>query len=599
KMKKNFFASRAAKILALVPPSNESDFGSDSDDDVEKVLEEKHFDVINNDLDYDSSNPLSLTESCDELEDIINEALAEPIEHIAFDLETNELLGDEQLGELPYSVNTSANIESVPQSAEKPILVIVPPSDYSSASLQNSNEYKNASSFSQSENTLTTTRPTLNSSLPATARVITRLQKNEKIGKSINVTKNDIKDFIAIEILMGVIKMPSYCDYWSNNLRYSKIADIMTLKRFQQIRRFLHFVNNEDVNQDRYFKIRPFLDIIRNNCLSMPQERRFSIDEMMIPYKGTMAGSRRQYIKNKPKKWGFKVFVRAGITGFVYDFLLYSGEDTFRQIDFTEEEQQFGLGGKVVIALSKTTANLACSVLYFDNFFSSFELLVYLRQCLGLFSLGTLRSNRIRDCKLEDDKSLKNRGRGSFSQQVSNELNAKLAVVKWFDNKAVLLVSSFTDAYPISSVKRYRKEDKRRVDVPCPQIVLEYNQHMGGVDLADMFVALYRTGMKSKRWYLGIFSQFLDICINNSWILYKEDFDHNPKQSKKKMALKDFRIMIAEGLLQKNRIRGRPSNLLKSTENRPNRSPITTRPCMDMQYDAYGHFPVFSSARGR
>lgn len=121
---------------------------------------------------------------------------------------------------------------------------------------------------------------------------------------------------------------------------------------------------------------------------------------------------------------------------------------------------------------------------------------------------------------------------------------------------------------------------------------------MGGVDLADMFVALYRTGIKSKRWYLGIFSQFLDICINNSWVLYKEDFDRN-KENGKRMPLKDFRIMISEGLLHKNRIRGRPSNLLKSTENRPSRSPAITKPCVDMQYDPYGHFPIFSATRGR
>lgn len=58
-------------------------------------------------------------------------------------------------------------------------------------------------------------------------------------------------------------------------------------------------------------------------------ETRFSIDEMIVPYKGKKVGNRKQYIKNKPRKWGFKIFVRAGTTGFVYDFLIYGGEDTF------------------------------------------------------------------------------------------------------------------------------------------------------------------------------------------------------------------------------------------------------------------------------
>lgn len=53
---------------------------------------------------------------------------------------------------------------------------------------------------------------------------------------------------------------------------------------------------------------------------------------MMIPYKGTKAGSRRQYIKSKPNKWGFKIFIRAGVNGQVFDFLPYAGENTFNSI---------------------------------------------------------------------------------------------------------------------------------------------------------------------------------------------------------------------------------------------------------------------------
>ena len=32
-----------------------------------------------------------------------------------------------------------------------------------------------------------------------------------------------------------------------------------------------------------------------------------------------------------------------------------------------------------------------------------------------------------------------------------------------------------------------------------PAIVGEYNQHMGGVDLTDMLLALYRISVKSKK----------------------------------------------------------------------------------------------------
>ncbi|KAH9630071.1 hypothetical protein HF086_016253 [Spodoptera exigua] len=38
--------------------------------------------------------------------------------------------------------------------------------------------------------------------------------------------------------------MYAYTDYWSKILRYNKIADIMTLKKFQLLRRYLHFNDN-------------------------------------------------------------------------------------------------------------------------------------------------------------------------------------------------------------------------------------------------------------------------------------------------------------------------------------------------------------------
>lgn len=87
---------------------------------------------------------------------------------------------------------------------------------------------------------------------------------------------------------------------------------------------------------------------------------------MMVPYKGKKAGSRRQYMKNKPKKWGFKLFVRAGIDAMVYDFFPYSDENTFQNVQFSDyENSYFGLGPKVVIALCKTIPNKPLSTVIF------------------------------------------------------------------------------------------------------------------------------------------------------------------------------------------------------------------------------------------
>ncbi|KAG5885248.1 hypothetical protein JTB14_025945 [Gonioctena quinquepunctata] len=138
----------------------------------------------------------------------------------------------------------------------------------------------------------------------------------------------------------------------------------------------------------------------------------------------------------------------------------------------------------------------------------------YLRNEKGILALGTLRANRSRGCDLKSDKELARGERGSFVQKVVN--TTKVALVKWYDNKSVLLCSSYVHVDPVSQIKRYVKGNAQKIDVPSPQIVKHYNTHMGGVDLADMLLALYRTGFRSHRWYMSIFSQVLDICINNA-----------------------------------------------------------------------------------
>jgi len=44
---------------------------------------------------------------------------------------------------------------------------------------------------------------------------------------------------------------------------------------------------------------------------------------MMVSFKGR--DSMKQYLKSKPKKWGFKIWVQAGTNGYVYCFELFQG----------------------------------------------------------------------------------------------------------------------------------------------------------------------------------------------------------------------------------------------------------------------------------
>lgn len=79
-------------------------------------------------------------------------------------------------------------------------------------------------------------------------------------------------------------------------------------------------------------------------------------------------------MKDKPTKWGFKNYARAGMSGMIFDFVMYGGEDTFRFHKFTEKEATLGFGAQVVLALCQSIKKKP-AFLYCDNYFTSPELL--------------------------------------------------------------------------------------------------------------------------------------------------------------------------------------------------------------------------------
>ena len=125
---------------------------------------------------------------------------------------------------------------------------------------------------------------------------------------------------------MCFVSLPSYKCCWSQQLRYSPLAEVMSRNRFQLPLENLHFVNNDEIDKnDRLTKIRPIVDIVRDQCIEVEPEEYHSVDEQIIPPK-TKFSSIRQYNPKKPKKWGFKNLVRAGSSGIMYDFFIYEGQ---------------------------------------------------------------------------------------------------------------------------------------------------------------------------------------------------------------------------------------------------------------------------------
>ncbi|KAE9521970.1 hypothetical protein AGLY_017629, partial [Aphis glycines] len=372
----------------------------------------------------------------------------------------------------------------------------------------------------------------------------------------------EIKSLIAIHIIMGSLKFPRVRMYWEETFRINIVANTMTRDRFFQLRSNLHIIDNNSIpinNKDKFIKVRPLYDLIKKKCNSLVKERNLSVDEQMVPFKGTL--SVKQYMKGKPCPWGIKIYVLAGQSGTVNDFLLYQGGSTEINSDL---QKQFGIGGATVLQLTEGVKKNS-HFLYFDNFFSSFQLFERLYQ-KGIYAAGTIRTNRFANPPLLADKIMSKMGRGtSYEIKSKNINNFSLGILKWYDNKPVNIASNFITSGEVEIIKRWDKKNKLYVEVERPEIITLYNKSMGGVDKIDQLISTYRTFIKSKKWTLRLIVHAFDLVVANCWIQYLKDAKYLNIQKNKILDLLHFRLQLANEIINCRKPitpkrKGRPSN---------------------------------------
>lgn len=107
-------------------------------------------------------------------------------------------------------------------------------------------------------------------------------------------------------------------------------------------------------------------------------------------------------------------------------------------------------------------------------------------------------------------------------------------------------------------------ETKTKVTVNCPDIVNRYNKSIGGVDLHDQLLFLYRFSFKPKKFYHRLAFHLFGVTLVNSLILYKRvcQFLSLPKNKINKLS--EIKSRVANALMHKGKIvetrkRGRPS----------------------------------------
>lgn len=377
----------------------------------------------------------------------------------------------------------------------------------------------------------------------------------------------DLQKFLGICIMMSVIQIPNNRRYWTPIVGNKLIQETMSVNRFEKIKSMLHFNDNNEViprenpKHDRLFKIRPVVKHLVEKFMSVPFENCLSVDEQLCSTK--CKSYLKQYLPMKPNKWGFKLYVLAGVSGYNYNFEIYTGQENNLQYRLPEE-RDLGACANIVIRLLRPVPSEKNFKVFFDNYYTSLPLMITLAN-RGIFSLGTVRRNRIPNLKLPDDKIMMKKPRGESCEYVATVDNFDISVVSWRDNKIVNLMSNFCGKNPEQSVERFDKKLGRKITVDCPNIVSEYNKFMGGVDLLDSFIGRNKIQIRSKKWYMRLFYHLVDTALVNAWLLYKRA--ELQKGNNVNETLADFRLKVGETLCKMGKTsvaRGRPSDLTKN-----------------------------------
>ena len=342
----------------------------------------------------------------------------------------------------------------------------------------------------------------------------TILYARQKNDHSFHIDKETVKKFIGILITSGFNTRPQEKNYWEKDpiVACPVIADTLPRERFKQIKRYFHFVDNSSIppnNTDKMFKLRPLLNTLRDKYNQFGQFfQNLCVDEQMIPYFGNH--SCKQFIHGKPVRFGYKVWMLCSHNGYCFNFDIYCGKETTKSTGLCKSSQ-------VVIDLLSVVDNPHCHRLYFDNLFNSYELLEELSR-KGIQACGTARENRFSLKNASTTPDLHKKPRGSMEEVKSGNIS----LVRLKDNKVVTFASNYVGAYPADNCTRRIKGQKERATVPRPRSANAYNKNMGGVDLLDKQIGLYRIRLTSKKWYWRIINNFIEVSLHNAWRVHQQ-----------------------------------------------------------------------------
>jgi hypothetical protein len=318
-------------------------------------------------------------------------------------------------------------------------------------------------------------------------------------------TAEELYRFIAIHIAMGINQLPSVHMYWDSRWRCDAVSSIFTRDRYMELLRYFHVSTPE--GQKRYTgplkKIRWFIQQLQQSFSSfyLPAQV-LTVDEAMVGFKGR--SEMKQYIKNKPTKWGYKVWCLVS-SNYLLAFEVYEGKRSSTSSSNPHS---------AVLTLTHNYHHRN-HILYMDRGFTSPALLDELLH-RGIRACGTVRKDR-----RELPDNFKSAGSQLHEHEWKYWQRGELGALVWKDRRLVYLLTTHTSPANTTTVER-RSEDGSTVQRSIPTAIAHYNKHKSGVDTIDQLHASYSIERKSKKWWPRLVWWLIDMCIINAYSLYQQ-----------------------------------------------------------------------------
>lgn len=379
-----------------------------------------------------------------------------------------------------------------------------------------------------------------------------------------DLTLEEMKAFLGVLINMAMNPKPEIEDYFSVDwLDYQPFfKDVLSKDRFNQIFWNLHVSpppqGPAQGTLTRFGKVRNVvLYLDRKFREHYIPRNKVSIDESTIGFKGKVLF--KVYNKDKPVKWGIKIFVLSeSCSGYICALEPYFGKNTTSRL----ERQDLSVTSRIVLHLvnkiKSTYGDIEGLHVFCDRYYTNLEVAKELYD-LKVHITGTIMKNRL---------GLPDQVRPKTKKKNTPPLKLKKGDIKSFrkeDKYHVLLWKDSNDVTMLSTLYDNTTQTVRRIvkngiveDVIKPTMICKYNQSMGGVDIADQYISSYAFTRKSVKWWRKVFFWLLETAIVNAYLLY------NMNQGQGKERQRKFRKDLVRGLVgnvRNSKKRGRPSDI--------------------------------------